>query len=165
VKKKMTKATYICRSAKKKVVTYFILFLFLFLFLIDFKGVFWAFRNKGSSKTRKTFLKKSISAHPKKCGFFFLRFFFFSLGCFVRFFFNRVFGRFVTRGVQKRHKKKSAENLLSFQIPKKALTHLRRFFCFVFTAPLGSGPWTPIAHRRETPKKRDETKGRGGRGM
>jgi hypothetical protein len=32
--KKMTKATYICRSAKKKVVTYFILF--LFLFFIDF---------------------------------------------------------------------------------------------------------------------------------
>jgi hypothetical protein len=36
VKKKMTKVTYICRSAKKKVVTYFILFLFLFLFFIDF---------------------------------------------------------------------------------------------------------------------------------
>jgi hypothetical protein len=35
-KKKMTKVTYICRSAKKKVVTYFILFLFLFLFFIDF---------------------------------------------------------------------------------------------------------------------------------
>jgi hypothetical protein len=33
-KKKMTKATYICRSAKKQVVTYFILF--LFLFFIDF---------------------------------------------------------------------------------------------------------------------------------
>jgi hypothetical protein len=30
VKKKMTKATYICRSTKKKAVTYFILFLFLF---------------------------------------------------------------------------------------------------------------------------------------
>jgi hypothetical protein len=36
VEKKMTKATYICRSAKQKVVTYFILFLFLFLFFIDF---------------------------------------------------------------------------------------------------------------------------------
>jgi hypothetical protein len=35
-KKKMTKVTYICRSAKKKVVTYFILFLFLFLFLSIF---------------------------------------------------------------------------------------------------------------------------------
>jgi hypothetical protein len=34
--KKMTKVTYICRSAKKKVATYFILFLFLFLFFIDF---------------------------------------------------------------------------------------------------------------------------------
>jgi hypothetical protein len=36
VKKKMTKATYICRSAKRKVVTYFILFLFLFLFFIEY---------------------------------------------------------------------------------------------------------------------------------
>jgi hypothetical protein len=36
VKKKMTKATYMCRSAKKKVVTYFILFLFSFLFFIEF---------------------------------------------------------------------------------------------------------------------------------
>jgi hypothetical protein len=44
-KKKMTKVTYICRSAKKKVVTYFILFLFLFLFFIDFfVRRFWAFR-------------------------------------------------------------------------------------------------------------------------
>jgi len=41
-KKKMTKVTYICRSAKKKVVTYFILFLILFLidfFLRRFLGV------------------------------------------------------------------------------------------------------------------------------
>jgi hypothetical protein len=129
VKKKMTKVTYICRSAKKKVVTYFILFLFYFYFLsIFFKGVFWAFRNKGSSKTRKNFSpKKSIWAHHKKCGFFFLRFFFFTLGCFVRFFFNRVFGRFVTRGVQKRDKKKSRENLLSFQ-KKYLLTYVTFFF-------------------------------------
>jgi hypothetical protein len=35
-KKKFTKVTYICRSAKKKVVTCFILFLILFLFFIDF---------------------------------------------------------------------------------------------------------------------------------
>jgi hypothetical protein len=32
--KKMTKVTYICRGAKKKVVTYF--FLFLFVFFIGF---------------------------------------------------------------------------------------------------------------------------------
>jgi hypothetical protein len=56
---KMTKVTYICRSAKTKSVTYFTLFLFLFLCFIDFfKGVFWAFRNKGSSKTRKNFFNK-----------------------------------------------------------------------------------------------------------
>jgi hypothetical protein len=92
-KKKMTKVTYICRSAKKKVVTY------------------------------------------KKCGFFFLRVFFFTLGCFVRFFFNRVFGRFVTRGVQKRDKKKSRENLLS-SFQKKELTYLRHFFFFLSRPPL-----------------------------
>jgi hypothetical protein len=35
VKKKMTKATYICRSAKKKVVTYLI-FIFIFIFIVFF---------------------------------------------------------------------------------------------------------------------------------
>jgi hypothetical protein len=50
-------------------------------------------------------------------------------------FFYRVFGRFVTRGVQKRDKKKSRENLLSFQKTKKIVTYLRQFF--VFVAPLG----------------------------
>jgi hypothetical protein len=129
-KKKMTKVTYIYRGAKKKVVTsYLLYFIFIFIFIfIDFffKGVFGAFRNKGSSKTRKIFFpKKSIWAHHKKCGFFPLRFFF-TPGCFVRFFFYRVFGRFVTRGVQKRDKKKSRENLLSFQ--KKYLL----FFSFFF---------------------------------
>ena len=110
VKNKMTKVTYICRSAKKKVATYFILFLFLFLFLSIFlKGVFGAFRNKGSSKTRKKlFSKKSISAHHKKCGFFPLRFFF-PPSVVLFDFFYRVFGRFVTRGVQKRHKKNRAK--------------------------------------------------------
>jgi hypothetical protein len=78
--KQMTKATYICRSAKKKVVTYFLLLLYCFL-SIFFKGVFWAFRNKGSSKTRKKKKIEKVHAHHKKCGFFF-----FSLGCFVRFF-------------------------------------------------------------------------------
>jgi hypothetical protein len=79
VKKKMTKATYICRSAKKKVVTYFILFLFLFLFFIDFfKGVFWAFRNKVSSKTRKKlFFRKSPSRLITKNAAFFSSVFFF----------------------------------------------------------------------------------------
>jgi hypothetical protein len=99
-KKNLTKVTYICRSAKKKVGTYFILFYFYFCRF--FTGVFWAFRNKGSSKTReKLFFEKvhlGSGLPSQKMRFFFLRF--------VRFFFNRVFGRFVTRGVQKRDKKK-----------------------------------------------------------
>jgi hypothetical protein len=76
--------TYICCSAKKKVVTYSILFLFSFLFfIVFFNAFFWVFRNKGSPKTRKKtfFSRKSIWAHHKKCGFFFVRFFFLPPGC------------------------------------------------------------------------------------
>jgi hypothetical protein len=59
--KKMTKVTYICRSAKKKVVTYFILFLFLFL-SIFVKAFFWRFVTRGVQKHEKNFfLKKPIS--------------------------------------------------------------------------------------------------------
>jgi hypothetical protein len=80
VGKKMTKATYICRSAKNKAVTYFFLLFF------------------------------------------------------YRFFLRAFFGRFVTRGVQKRHTKKSRENLLSFQ--KKYLLTYVAIFIFFSTAPL-----------------------------
>jgi hypothetical protein len=45
----------------------------------------------------------------------------------------RVFGRFVTRGVQKRDKQKSRENILSSQ-KKQLLTSVTFFF---FAAPLG----------------------------
>jgi hypothetical protein len=118
------------RQKKSSYLLYFI-FIFIFIFYrFFFKGVFWAFRNKGSSKTRKKKHEKSISAHHKKCCFFFLRFFFPSLGFFVRFFFYRVFGRSMTRGVQKRHKKKSRENLLSFQ--KKYLLLLLTSLFFFF---------------------------------
>jgi hypothetical protein len=50
----------------------------------------------------------------KNVAFFRPFFFFFSLGCMVRFFYC-VFGRFVTRGVQKRDLKRSRGNLLSSQ--------------------------------------------------
>jgi hypothetical protein len=77
VKKKMTKATYICRSAKKKVLTYLFLFLFLFLFFIEFfKGVFWAFRNKGSSKTRKKLYFEKVHLGSSHAAFFSSVFFF-----------------------------------------------------------------------------------------
>ena len=59
-------------APKTKVVTCFILFSFSF-FLIDFLSRFWAFRDKGGSKTRKS-------------PFFLCFFFFVSLGCFARFF-------------------------------------------------------------------------------
>jgi hypothetical protein len=51
---------------------------------------------------------------------------------FCSIFFYRVFGRFVTRGVQKRDKKKIARK--SPQLPKKVLTYLRHFF-FFFRGP------------------------------
>jgi hypothetical protein len=129
--------TYICCSTKKKVVTYSILFLFLF-FVNFFNALFGRFvtSNKGSSKTRKNFVwKKSIWAHHKKCGVFFLRFFSPpSRGCLVRFFYC-AFGRVVTRGVKKCDKKIARK---SPQLPKKALTHLRHFF-FFSRRPLGRG--------------------------
>jgi hypothetical protein len=58
-------------------------------------------------------------------------FFFFNPRLFCSIFFYRVFafGRFVTRGVQKRDKKKSRENLLSFQ-KKYLLTYVTFFFSF-----------------------------------
>jgi hypothetical protein len=73
----MTKVTYICRSAKKKVVTYFI-FIFIFIFYRFFRGAFRAFRNKGSSKTRKQKIEKThLGSSEKKAAFFssFLHFF------------------------------------------------------------------------------------------
>jgi hypothetical protein len=132
VKTFLTNATYICRSAKTKVVTY--LFLFIDFF---FKGVFRVFRNKRSSKTRnKKVSKKSIWAHHKKCGFISLRFFSPSLGCFVRFFFNRVFKRFVTRGVQKRDKENRAKISSASKKSTYLLTYVA-FFCFCFRG----APW------------------------
>jgi hypothetical protein len=128
-------------KSKQKVVTHFV-------FLIEFfKGVFWAFRNKGSSKTRKYFFFEKVHlGSSQKMRYFFPPFFFFSLGCFVRFFFYRVFGRFVTRGVQKRHNKKSRENLLSFQ-KKHSLTYVA-FFFFFSRRPLN---WVWPGHGRKHP--------------
>jgi hypothetical protein len=59
--------------------------------------------------------------------------FFFYPRLFCSIFFYSVLGRFVTRGVQKRDKKKSRENLLGFQ-NKHLLTYVS--FFFFFAAPL-----------------------------
>ena len=95
--------------------------------------------NKGSSKTRKKlFFEKVHLGSSQKMRLFFPPFFFLlpRLFCLkVLFdFFYRVFGRFVTRGVQKRHKKKSRENLLSFQ-KKYLLTYVALFY-FISRRPL-----------------------------
>jgi hypothetical protein len=71
-----TKATYICRSIKTRVVTLlgnlafkkkravltlFVFFIFIFISpLVFFNRVFGRFATKGSSKTRKTKIKKSL---------------------------------------------------------------------------------------------------------
>jgi hypothetical protein len=84
--KKIMEVTYIFCSPKKQEVTYFI----FILFLIDFLSRFWAFRNKSSSKHGGGGDKKihlGSSQITKKCGGFFLRFFF-SRGCFARFFYR-----------------------------------------------------------------------------
>jgi hypothetical protein len=130
VEKKMTKVTYICRSAKKKgrYLLYFV-FIFIFIFYRFFlKAFFGRFVTRGVQKHGKKNPKKSIWAHHKKCGFFSSVFFFFNPRLFCSIFFYRVFGRSVTRGVQKRDKKKSRENLLSFQ-KKYLLTYVTFYKC------------------------------------
>jgi hypothetical protein len=67
-KKKMTKVTYICRSAKKKVVTYFILFYFYFYFYRFFlKAFFGRFVTRGVQKhENKTSDRLAISRSTGK---------------------------------------------------------------------------------------------------
>jgi cytochrome b subunit of formate dehydrogenase len=109
----------------KATATYSVLFLFLFLFFhrtfVTCNALFWSFGNKGEFKNTEKKSKKSswdLGSSQKMWLLFrpFLFCFFLLRASVVWFdFFNRVFGRFVTRGVQKRDKKKSRENLLSSQ--------------------------------------------------
>jgi hypothetical protein len=115
-RKKITKPTCICLSPRNKVGPS------LKKKPPIFYRVFLAFRNKGSLKTRQNFFQKvNLGSSQKVCVFF--SSVFFSLGCFPRFFY-RVFGRFITGGVQ---------NVIKIteifpKPPKKVLTYLRRFF-------------------------------------
>jgi hypothetical protein len=81
------------RQKKSSYLLYFI-FIFIFIFYRFFlKALFGRFVTRGVQKHEKNFFpKKPIWAHHKKCGFFSLRFFFFTLGCFVRFFFIAFLG-------------------------------------------------------------------------
>jgi hypothetical protein len=90
-----------------------------------------AFHNKGVQKHDIFFQKKSIWAHHKKFGLFSLRFFF-SPSVVLLDFFYRVFGRSVTRGVQKRDKK----NREFFSAAAKKSTHSLTYVTF-FSRP----PW------------------------
>jgi hypothetical protein len=118
----MTKVTYICRSPQNKVVTYFI------LFFIDFiLSRFWTFRTTGSSKHDKTFFEKvhlasrlitknasffpSAAAPPPPSP------------CFLDLFY-RVFGRFVTRGVQKCDLKQNSQFVFRSRQKKYLLTYV-----------------------------------------
>jgi hypothetical protein len=77
-KRKMTKVTYICRSAKKKVVTYFILFLFYFYFLsIFFKAFFGRFVTRGVQKHGGKKIRKNPSGLITENAAFFSSVFFF----------------------------------------------------------------------------------------
>jgi hypothetical protein len=85
-KRKRAEVTYICCGAKKKVVTYSV------FFLIDFFDAFFGrFATRGVQKHEKQKSKKiHLGSSQKNVAFFsfFVRFFFFfSLGCLVRFFF------------------------------------------------------------------------------
>jgi hypothetical protein len=135
-KEQMTKVTYICRSAKNKVVTYSIFFLFYFLCFWGFLGRFFGRIVTRGVQKHGFFFEKSIWAHHKKCGFFPLRPPpppSFSFGCFVRFFLSR-FWAFRNKGSSKTRLKKIARR--SPQPPKKVVTYLRHFF--FPAAPLAS---------------------------
>jgi hypothetical protein len=113
----MTKVTYICRSpGKKHSLTHFILILFLSIFC---KLHFWAFRNKGSSKTRQ---KKHLGASQKMWGFFIA-----------------FFGRFVTRPFQKNRK------IISAAAKKSTHTHYSLAYAISFLPPPSpKPPWCPM---------------------
>jgi hypothetical protein len=68
--------------------------------------------------------------------------FFFSLGRFARFVFNRVFERFVTRGGQIRDKK------IAFAFRSRQKKYLLTCVVLVFTPPLAQGSaWRSPGHQ------------------
>jgi hypothetical protein len=124
-------------ALKKKVVTCSVLFLCLFLFFIDFlNALFGRFVTRGVQKHEKTtfFGKIHLGSSQKMWRFFrpFLFVLFFLPRLFDSIFFNRVFGRFVTRGVQKRDKKNRAK---ISSAPKKSSSLLASLFFFFHGAP------------------------------
>jgi hypothetical protein len=90
--------------------------------------VFGRFITRGVQK-HDFFPTKIHWAHHKECGFFFLRFFFFSLGCFARFFLSR-FWAFRNKGNSKTRLKKSQKFFRSRQ-----KTHLLPHVTFFFLTP------------------------------
>jgi hypothetical protein len=105
----------------------------LFISLLDFNRIFGRFVTRGAQKHEFLFQKSpSDGAHPLSQKMFPPPPSVFFLPSIVLLdFFNRVSGRFVTRGVQKRDKK-LAENFP--QPPKKVVGYLRHFF-FLHGAP------------------------------
>jgi hypothetical protein len=99
-------------------------------------GVFWAFRNKGSSKTRKkTFSRKKIDlGSSQKMRLFFLRVFSFSPSVVLFGFFLSRFWAFRNKGAFKNAIKKNRAKISSvLSLQKKYLlkvTYLRRFFFY-----------------------------------
>jgi hypothetical protein len=93
--------------------------------LIFLLSRFWAFRNKRGVQKKKS----PSGLSTKKCGFFFPPFFFIPSVVLLDLF-NRVFRRFLTRGVKKRDKKNHGK----FSASAKKKTYLRHFFSP--TAPL-----------------------------
>jgi hypothetical protein len=86
--KKITKVTYICRSAKKKVVTYLFYFLFLFFYRFFFKAFFGRFVTRGVQKHEKNFFSEKVHlGSSQKRRLFFPPFFFFYPRLFCSIFF------------------------------------------------------------------------------
>jgi hypothetical protein len=152
----MTKVTYICRSPEKKVVTYFILFLFLF-FIDFFNRVFGRFVTRGVQKHDKKNRKNPSGLITKNAAFFY-SVFFFTLGCFARFFFNRVFWAFRNKGSSKTRLKKSWKYFRSRQKKYLVLTYhrIRHFF---FHGPPCSPPCLYMGRRGSSEARKPLTPG------
>jgi hypothetical protein len=128
--KKRTKVTYIrCSAKKKQSLTLFYFYFYFYFSSILFNAFFWAFHNKGSSKTRKNFFSKKIHLGSSQKNVAFLPRLFGSI------FVYRVFGRFVTRGVQKCDKQNRAKISSAPKKSTHSLTSL--FFLFFSRRPRG----------------------------